>query len=88
MYFYCNWVEGLVRVSYRGVSNEENVCLRISSVAEIETFQVICQKSAGVFDHDIKHEKVYEALGAKPRQLFIAFKRFDIIVKHERKFLI
>ena len=35
-----------------------------------------------------KHEKAYEARGAKPRELFIAFQCFDIMVKHERKFLI
>ena len=35
-----------------------------------------------------KHEKAYEARGVKPRELFIAFECFDIMVKHERKFLI
>ena len=35
-----------------------------------------------------KHEKAYEARGAKPRELYIAFECFDIICKHERKFLI
>ena len=35
-----------------------------------------------------KHEKAYEARGAKPGELFIAFECFDIMVKHERKFLI
>ena len=35
-----------------------------------------------------KHEKAYEARRAKPRELFIAFECFDIMVKHERDFLI
>ena len=35
-----------------------------------------------------KHEKAYEARGAKPRELYIAFECFDIMGKHERKFLI
>ena len=35
-----------------------------------------------------KHERAYEARGAKPRELFIAFECFDIMVKHERTFLI
>ena len=35
-----------------------------------------------------KHEKAYEALGAKPRELFIALSCFDIMVKHSRACLI
>ena len=35
-----------------------------------------------------KHEKAYEALGAKSRKLFIVFEWFDIMGKHECKFLI
>ena len=41
-----------------------------------------------------KHEKAYEARGgggggsAKPRELYMAFEYFDIMGKHERKFLI
>ena len=35
-----------------------------------------------------KHEKASEARGAVPRELYIAFERFDIMDKHERKFLI
>ena len=50
--------------------------------------EVIYQKRARVFDHDIKAWKAYEAREAKPRELFIAFECFDIMVKHERKFLI
>ena len=33
-----------------------------------------------------KHEKAYEARGARPRELFITFECFDIMVKHERRF--
>ena len=35
-----------------------------------------------------KREKAYEGRGAKPRELCIAFEYFDIMGKHERKFLI
>ena len=35
-----------------------------------------------------KHESAYEARGAKARELYIAFECFDIMGKHERKFLI
>ena len=35
-----------------------------------------------------KHKKAYEDRGAKPRELFVAFECFDVMVKHEGKFLI
>ena len=35
-----------------------------------------------------KHEKAYEAREGKPRELYIAFECFDVMDKHERKFLI
>ena len=34
-----------------------------------------------------KHERAYEARGAKPRELCIVFECFDIMVQHESKFL-
>ena len=34
-----------------------------------------------------KHERAYEAREAKPRELYMTFKCFDIMGKHERKFL-
>ena len=35
-----------------------------------------------------KHEKEYEARGAKALELYIAFECFEIMDKHERKLLI
>ena len=35
-----------------------------------------------------EHEKAYKAREAKLRELYIAFEWFDIMGKHERKFLI
>ena len=36
----------------------------------------------------LKHEKAYEARGVKPPELYIAFKCFVIMGKHERNLLI
>ena len=36
----------------------------------------------------LKHEKAYEARGAKPQELCMAFECFDIMGRQKRKFFI
>ena len=50
--------------------------------------QVIYQKSRECLTMISKHEKAYEAQGAKPRELYIVFECFHIMGKHEHKYLI